>query len=110
MTPASESTVAFTMIMNRMVLCSVLFCRKAPTLALVNHPGHVLHRANLPGPHLHAGVPGNQLNGFVEVSGLEDQEPAQRFLGLGVRPVRDRHPAVPVPKGGSFFRALEPFS
>jgi hypothetical protein len=64
--------------------------RSSQALTRLDVRSHVLNRTDFERADLHAGVLRHQLDGVVQVPGLEDQEPVELFLCLDKGAVRGR--------------------
>src|SRR5580692_2547546 len=66
-----------------------LFC--PPLRAFADHFSQIGRRSNLEGAGLDARMFRYQLNGMIQISRFEHQNPAQLFFRFDVGTVRDRH-------------------
>src|SRR5215468_2326331 len=72
----------------------------APLFTFTDRAAKVLDGTNLPRAHFDPGMVGYQLNGMIEVSRLQDQNPSQEILCLDVGAVRHRHLTLLVTQSG----------
>src|SRR5262245_3050899 len=85
------------------------FSRAAP-FAVFDHWSEIYCRPDFPRTHLHAGVVRDQLNGVIEIPGLDNQQASEDFCRFGERTVRHYNLAVLEPQRLGVVWAAEPFT
>src|SRR5262245_11173098 len=99
MMPASDSLLALTIIMNRMVTLLMSWIPLLPVGCAL--PRRSLpHRPDLDGPHPGQGPAGGEGDGLVQVRDVDEHVAAQVLARLGEGPVRQHPLAFPDPDTG----------
>src|SRR4030095_9159565 len=78
-----------------------------PFFTFLDHSPQIRRGADLEGARLGAGVLGHELDGVLEIIGLQDENAAYLLLRLRVGAVNDDHLSVFPPKGGGAPGALQ---